>query len=82
MIAGLGERWSIICRCIEERSHFLQGIRAVSLEQERLLSYLRGLETMLKEMELSHEVETSHLQEQTRRILVSTTNTIYMNIPT
>ena len=68
-LTGLGERWCMICRCIEERLHLLQTVQGVLLEQERLNSYLQGVETMLKEMEMSQEVDSVHLQEQTNRIM-------------
>ena len=66
----------MICRCIEERLHLLQTVQGVLLEQERLNSYLQGVETMLKEMEMSQEVDSVHLQEQTNRIMVSTSKSI------
>ena len=62
----------MICRCIEERLEQLQGLEAVLVEQERLHAYLAHVETVLKEMELSLEVDTHQINQQTRKILVST----------
>ena len=68
---GLGERWCMICRCIEERLNLLQTIQAVNLEQDRLNAYLQAVEAMLKDMEMCQEVDSAQLQEQTNRIMVS-----------
>ena len=61
----------MICRCIEERQEFLQSLAGVQEDQERLHTYLQGVETMLREMELSQDPDIVQLKDQTRRILVS-----------
>ena len=61
----------MICRCIEERQEFLRGLAGVQEDQDRLHNYLQGVETMLKEMEHSQDLDNVQLQDQTRRILVS-----------
>ena len=77
-ILGIGERWSMISRCIEERLEFLHAITAILECEEYLASYLDTITCSLKQMENEMDLDAGKIQAQHSKIKVRTSvNTIY-----
>jgi hypothetical protein len=70
-LAGIGERWSMISRCIEERLETLGSVTSVLTNQEYLDTYLDQVTANLKSMENELDLDSQKIETQQSLIKVS-----------